>query len=47
MQVDVIGYENKIYRLYISKKSYNQMLNLLLITEKTNLTTYLLKILTD
>ena len=28
------GYENKIHSLYISKKSYNQMLNLLLITEK-------------
>ena len=28
------GYENKIHPLYISKKSYNQMLNLLLITEK-------------
>ena len=47
MQVNIFGYENKVYPLYISKKSYNQMLNLLLITEKTNLTTYLLKILTD
>ena len=34
MQVNVFGYENKIYPLYISKKSYNQTLNLLLITEK-------------
>ena len=34
MQVNVFGYENKVYPLYISKKSYNQMLNLLLITEK-------------
>ena len=34
MQVNVSGYENKVYSLYISKKSYNQTLNLLLITEK-------------
>ena len=34
MQVNVFGYENKVYPLYISKKSYNQMLNSLLITEK-------------
>ena len=34
MQVNVFGYENKVYLLYISKKSYNQTLNLLLITEK-------------
>ena len=34
MQVNAFGYENKIYPLYISKKSYNQTLNLLLITEK-------------
>ena len=34
MQVNVFVYENKVYPLYISKKSYNQMLNLLLITEK-------------
>ena len=34
MQVNVFGYENKFYPLYISKKSYNQTLNLLLITEK-------------
>ena len=25
MQVNVFGYENKVYPLYISKKSYNQM----------------------
>ena len=37
MQVNVIGYENKVYPLYISKKSYNQTLNLLLITEKGKL----------
>ena len=34
MQVNVFGYEIKIHPLYISKKSYNEMLNLLLITEK-------------
>ena len=34
MQVNVFGFENKVYALYISKKSYDQMLNLLLITEK-------------
>ena len=34
IQVNVFGYENKVYPLYISKKSYDQTLNLLLITEK-------------
>ena len=34
MQVNVFGYENKVYPLHISKKSYNQTLNLLLIAEK-------------
>ena len=34
MQVNVFGYENKVYPLYISKKCYSQTLNLLLITEK-------------
>ena len=33
-QVNVFGYENKVYPLYISKKSYDQTLNLLLINEK-------------
>ena len=32
MQVNVFGYENKVYPLYTSKKSYDQPLNLLLIT---------------
>ena len=31
MQVNVFGYENKVYPLHISKKSYDQTLNLLLI----------------
>ena len=34
MQVNVFGYENKVYPLCISKKSYDQTLNLLLITEE-------------
>ena len=34
MQVNVFGFENKVYPLYISKKSYDQTLKLLLITEK-------------
>ena len=34
MQVNVFNYENKNYHLDISNKSYNQTLNLLLITEK-------------
>ena len=34
MQVNVFGYENKVFPLYISKKSDDQTLNLLLITEK-------------
>ena len=47
MQVNVFGCENKVYPLYISKKSYSQTLNLLLKLKKTNPTMYLLKILTD
>ena len=34
MQINVFGYDNKVYPLYSSKKSDNQTLNLLLITEK-------------
>ena len=34
MKVNAFSYENKVYPLYISKKSYNQTLNLLLVTEK-------------
>ena len=33
MNVNVFGYENKVYPLYVSKKSYTQVLNLLLITQ--------------
>ena len=36
MQVNVFGYENKVYPLCISKKPYDQTLNLLLTTEKDN-----------
>ena len=34
MDINVFGYENKVYPLYISKKSHTQTLNLLLITEE-------------
>ena len=34
MQINVFGYENKVCPLYISKYSYNQTLNLSLITKK-------------
>ena len=34
MQVNVFGYENKVYTLYISKKCFDPTLNLALITEK-------------
>ena len=34
IQVNAFGYENKVCSLYISKKSYDQTLNLLLITKK-------------
>ena len=34
MQVNVFGHENKVYPLHISKKPYDQMFNLLLITEQ-------------
>ena len=37
MQVNVFGYQNKVYPLYISKKSYHRILNLLLIAEKDKL----------
>ena len=45
MQVNVFGYENKFYPLCTSKKSDIQTLNLSL--KKTNLTMYLLNVLTD
>ena len=45
MEVNVFGYENKFYSLYTSKKSDIQTVNLSL--KKTNLTMYLLKVLTD
>ena len=34
VRVDVFGYENEGYPFYISKQSYNQTLNLSLITEQ-------------
>ena len=45
--VNVFGYENKVYPLYISKKSYNQKLNLLLITQKGKSHYVFIKDLTD
>ena len=33
MNVNVFGYENKVYPLYVSKKSHTQALNLLLLFE--------------
>ena len=34
MNINVFGYENRVYPLYISKKSHTQTLNLLLITQE-------------
>ena len=34
MNINVFGYENKVYCLYISRKSHPQTLNLLLITQE-------------
>ena len=34
MNINVFGYENKVYPLYIAKKSHTQTLNLLLITQE-------------
>ena len=34
MNINVFGYENKDYPLYVSKKPHTQTFNLLLITEK-------------
>ena len=34
MNINVFGYENKVYPLYISKKSYTQTFNLSLITQE-------------
>ena len=47
MQVNVFGCENKVYPLYISKKSYNQTLNLLLISEKDKSHYLFIRDLTD
>ena len=44
INVNVFGYENRVRPLYTSKKSNKQVLNVLM---KKNLTTFLLKILTD
>ena len=43
MNMNVFGYENKVYPLYISKKSQTQTLNLLLITQENKSHYVLLK----
>ena len=43
MQVNVFGYQNKVYTLYISKKLSSETLDLLLITEKGKLHYLLIK----
>ena len=43
MNINVFGYENKVYPLYISKKSQTQTLNLLLITQENKSHYVLLK----
>ena len=43
MDINVFGYENKVYPLYISKKSHTQTLNLLLITEEKKITLWIHK----
>ena len=35
MKINVFGYENKVYPLYISKTSHTQTLKLLLTTQET------------
>ena len=35
MNVNVFGYENKVYPLYVSKMSHTQALNLLLMTQES------------
>ena len=37
MNINIFGYENKVYPLYISRKSHTQTLNLLLITQENKL----------
>ena len=46
INVNVFGYENKVFPLYVSRKSNEQVLNVLLISKK-NHTMFLLKILID
>ena len=48
INVNVFGYENRVFPLYVSKKFNEQVLNVLLIKMKImNLIMFLLKILTD
>ena len=43
ININVFGYENRVYPLYISKKSHTQTLNLLLTTQETSLHVLLTK----
>ena len=47
INVNVFGYENRVFPLYIFKKSNEQALNVLLISNKKNPIMFLLKILID
>ena len=47
INVNVCGYENKVFPLYVSKKSNEQALNVLLISNKEKSHYALLKILID
>ena len=41
INANVCEYENKVFQLYVSKKSNEKVLNVLLISKKKNLTMFL------
>ena len=47
INVNVFGYQVKVFPLFVSKKSNEQVLNVLLISNDENHTMFLLKILID
>ena len=47
INVNVFGYQVKVFPLFVSKKSNEQVLNVLLINNDENHTMFLLKILID
>ena len=47
INANVFGYQVKVFPLFVSKKSNEQVLNVLLISNDENHTTFLLKILID